>query len=134
MQVPRNFEGAFDRLFPLAENTARAVVIDPATAEKVAVETMARARLRWDRVGATSDPTAWVLRTAMALADRAGPKPVGPPETEKRSPHQLLETVKQRADRLRARRRFVTIGAVVVLVASAATAAISLRSQSPSKH
>jgi len=130
--VPANFEAAFDRLFALAENTARAVVIDPATAEKVAVETMARARSRWDRVGATGDPTAWVLRTAMALADKAGPKPVGSDEAV-RSPKEQLELVQWRSDRLRTRRKAAVIALVAVLLGSAVIAAIALTSSSGSK-
>lgn len=132
MPLPANFEAAFDRLFPLAENTARAVVIDPATAEKVAVETMARARSRWDRVGATGDPTAWVLRVAMALADKEGPKPVGP-AMPPRSPRQQLDLVRKRADRLRARRRAAAIGLEAVLLGAAVTAAVALTSSSGSK-
>lgn len=134
MPVPTNFEAAFDRLFPLAENTARAVVIDPATAEEVAVETLARARYRWDRVGEVGDPTAWVLRTAMALADKEGPKPARLGNASRRSPKQLLELVERRADRLRARRRAAIIGLVVVLIASAATAAAAVTSRSGSRH
>ena len=132
MPLPANFEAAFDRLFPLAENTARAVVIDPATAEKVAVETMARARSRWDRVGAMGDPTAWVLRVAMTLADKTGPKPVGPPMPP-RSPRQQLDLVQKRADRLRARRRAAVVGLAAVLLGAAVTAAIALTSPSGSK-
>ena len=133
MPVPTNFEAAFDRLFPLAENTARAVVIDPVTAEKIAVETLARAKSRWDRVGSSGDPTAWVLRTAMALADRSGPKPVAP-EPPRRSPREQLERVNRRAERLRARRRAGVIALVALLLGSAVTAAIALTSPSGSKN
>lgn len=133
MQAPGNFETAFDRLFPLAENTAKAVVVDPTAAENIAVETLARACVRWDKVGAVGDPTAWVLRTAMALADKTGPKPVGELQAPRRSPHELLELVQRRAERLRTRRRAAIIATVAVLVAAAVTAAISLTSPSSKK-
>lgn len=133
MPAPTNFETAFDRLFPLAENTARAVVIDGATAEKVAIETLARARARWDRIGSAGDPTAWVLRTAMALADKEGPKPAAPGDLPRHSPKQLLELVQRRAARLQARRKAAIIGLVVLLVGSAVTAAVALTSPSRSK-
>jgi len=129
--TPKNFEAAFDRLFPLAENTARAVVIDPGAAEKIAVETLARAKARWDRVGAADDPTAWVLRMAMALADKTGPKPVGA-EPPRRSPKEQLERVQSRAERIRARRKVGVIALVALLVGAAVTAAIALTSPSSS--
>src|SRR5581483_5047019 len=129
MAIPTNFEAAFDRLFPLAENTARAVVIDPVTAEKIAVETMARANARWDHVGAADDPTAWVLRTAMALADKSGPRPIAA-EPPRRSPREQLERVLRRSNQLRTRRRAGIIALAALLVASAVTAAIALTSPS----
>src|SRR5438105_6571364 len=93
---------------------------------------MARARSRWDRVGATSDPTAWVLRMAMALADKEGPKPVGP-AAPPRSPRQQLDVVQKRAQRLRAQRRAAVIALVAALLGSAVTAAVALSSSSGSK-
>ena len=130
MATPAYFEAAFDRLFPLAENTARAVVVDAGTAENVAIESLARALARWDHVGALGDPTAWVLRTAMALADKQGPQRVVDLQVQHRSPHELLELVQRRGGQLKSRRRVAIIGAVAVLVGSGMAAALSLTSSS----
>jgi hypothetical protein len=74
-----------------------------------------------------------VLRTAMALADKSGPKPVAA-EPPRRSPKEQLERAERRANQLRTRRRAGVIALVAVLVGAAVTAAIALTSPSSSKR
>lgn len=132
MAIPLDFEAAFDRLFPLAENTIRAVVIDPVTSQRLAVESLARTKVRWNRFGPDIDPTAWVLRTAMTLADSSGPKTARAVPPQHRD--ELLEEVRQRAAQLQSRRRRAALGLVALLVAAAVTTVIALTSSSSSRN
>ena len=62
------FEEAFDRLFPRAFRLARRIVGDPASAEDVAAESLARAYAQWPRVSSLPHCDGWVLRVAANLA------------------------------------------------------------------
>lgn len=63
-----DFDGAFDDLFPRAHRLARRIVGDPAAAEDIAAEALARAYARWPKVSALPWRDAWVLRVAANLA------------------------------------------------------------------
>jgi RNA polymerase sigma-70 factor (sigma-E family) len=80
------FEQAFDSLFPRAYHLARRVLGDPAAAEDVAAEALARAYARWGRLAGLPHRDGWVLRVASNLAvdelrrrsRRQQPPPVAP--------------------------------------------------------
>lgn len=63
-----DFTAAFDDLFPRAFRLARRIVGDPAVAEDVAAEALARAYARWAKVSELPWRDGWVLRVASNLA------------------------------------------------------------------
>jgi len=90
-----HFDDAFDRLFRVAYRAAFRILASREDAEDVAIEALARASARWERLGPEPDP--WVTRVAVNLAldlwrrrgraarhDRserhAAPPPPGPPD------------------------------------------------------
>lgn len=62
------FEGAFDNLFPRAFRLARRILGDPAAAEDVAAEALARTYAHWNKVASLPYRDGWVLRVATNLA------------------------------------------------------------------
>jgi RNA polymerase sigma factor (sigma-70 family) len=62
------FEEAFDDLFRRAFRVARRILGDPATAEDVAAEAMARAYAHWRKIGDEPWREGWVVRVATNLA------------------------------------------------------------------
>ncbi len=66
--VPRDFETAFERLFPRAELLALRILGNQAEAEDVAAEALARAYARWSRLRELPYVDGWVLRVAANLA------------------------------------------------------------------
>jgi len=65
--APR-FEDEFDRLFGRAFAVARRLTGDPAAAEDIAAEALARTYARWHRVRSFEYRDAWVARVATNLA------------------------------------------------------------------
>jgi RNA polymerase sigma-70 factor (sigma-E family) len=63
-----DFESAFDRLFARAYVHARRLVGDPAVAEDLAAEALARTYVHWRRVRGYDHLDAWVLRVVTNLA------------------------------------------------------------------
>jgi RNA polymerase sigma-70 factor (sigma-E family) len=59
-----SFDDFFRRMLPRAVNTARRVTGDPWTAEDCAVEALAKAHVRWSRVGELPWKDAWLLKVA----------------------------------------------------------------------
>ncbi|HEV8066033.1 MAG TPA: sigma factor, partial [Acidimicrobiales bacterium] len=57
-----SFDDFFARMLPRAISLARRVTGDPWTAEDVAVEAMAKAHVRWTRVGSLDWRDAWLLK------------------------------------------------------------------------
>jgi RNA polymerase sigma factor (sigma-70 family) len=70
MDGPRDdaFEQAYDALFARAASLAYRMLGDPAAAEDVAAEALARAFARWPRVAALPYRDGWVLKVATNLA------------------------------------------------------------------
>lgn len=70
---PGDFESFFRAVLPRTVAAARRVTGDRAAAEDAAVEALARAHLRWPRVGALPWREGWVLKVAVneALRQRA---------------------------------------------------------------
>ena len=68
MRASTGFEEAFDDLFIRAARVARRIVGDPATAEDVAAEAMARAYAHWRKIGDQPWREGWVVRVATNLA------------------------------------------------------------------
>jgi RNA polymerase sigma-70 factor (ECF subfamily) len=62
------FDEAFESLYPLARSLARHLLPTLSDAEDAAAEALARALVRWDRVGALPYRTAWVLRVTTNVA------------------------------------------------------------------
>jgi RNA polymerase sigma-70 factor (sigma-E family) len=62
------FEEEFDRLFDRAFAVSRRLLGDPATAEDIAAEALARTYARWGRVRTFEYRDAWVARVATNLA------------------------------------------------------------------
>lgn len=69
------FEGFFRSVFPRAVVLAWRISGDRSTAEDAAVEALARAHVRWRRLGAESWAEAWVMRVTINEAIRALPRP-----------------------------------------------------------
>ncbi|HVX43146.1 MAG TPA: sigma-70 family RNA polymerase sigma factor [Mycobacteriales bacterium] len=63
-----SFTVAFPELFPRARALAQRILGDRALAEDVAAEAMARAYVRWDRIGGSPARSGWVLRVTSNLA------------------------------------------------------------------
>lgn len=64
----QDFERFFDSAFHDAQRASRRLVGNPAVAEDIAAEAMARACTRWDRVGALAWREAWVMRVTVNLS------------------------------------------------------------------
>lgn len=62
------FEEAFDGLFRRAFLVGRRILHDPASAEDVAAEAMARAYARWGKIGEQPWREGWVVRVTTNLA------------------------------------------------------------------
>lgn len=62
------FEAVFDELFPAAQKVARRIVGDPALAEDIAAEALARTYARWKQVADLPYRNAWILKVAGNLA------------------------------------------------------------------
>ncbi len=71
------FEAFFRAVFPKAVAVARRVTGDRAAAEDAAIEAMAKAHLRWRRIGPAPWREAWVLR--VAVNEAIGRLPRRPP-------------------------------------------------------
>jgi RNA polymerase sigma factor (sigma-70 family) len=77
-----DFEEAFRDLLPRAVKVAYRILGDVDEAEDAAVEALARAALRWRRVGGLAYRDAWVLRvTANVAVDMARRRRRTPPAT-----------------------------------------------------
>jgi RNA polymerase sigma-70 factor (ECF subfamily) len=68
------FDAFFDEVYPRAWNLARRILGDPALAEDVAAESLARAYARWSRVRALPWRSGWVMKTAARLAIATNPQ------------------------------------------------------------
>ncbi|HEY0521654.1 MAG TPA: sigma factor, partial [Ilumatobacteraceae bacterium] len=68
MATASGFDEAFESLYPLARALARRLLPTLADAEDAAAEALARALVRWDRVGSLPHRTAWVLRVTTNVA------------------------------------------------------------------
>ncbi|MDZ7677513.1 MAG: sigma-70 family RNA polymerase sigma factor [Acidimicrobiales bacterium] len=68
VRAQTGFEEAFDDLFLRAFRVARRILADPATAEDVAAEAMARAFAHWRKIGDQPWREGWVVRVATNLA------------------------------------------------------------------
>lgn len=68
LRAQTDFEEAFDELFGRAFRVARRILHDPATAEDVAAEAMARAFAHWRKIGDQPWREGWVVRVATNLA------------------------------------------------------------------
>ncbi len=68
------FETFFRAVFPKAVAIARRVTGDHAAAEDAAIEAMAKAHSRWQRIGPAPWREAWVLRVAVNEAIRRLPR------------------------------------------------------------
>lgn len=68
------FEAFFRAVFPKAVAVARRVTVDHAAAEDAAIEAMAKAHLRWQRIGSAPWRDRWVLRVAVNEAIRRLPR------------------------------------------------------------
>jgi RNA polymerase sigma-70 factor (ECF subfamily) len=66
--IDEDFTQAFDDLFPRARRLAQRIVGNPTAAEDIAAEALARAYLRWHRLGGLAHRDGWVLRVASNLA------------------------------------------------------------------
>jgi len=69
------FDAYFRHIFPKAVATARRVTGDVDTAQDAAVEALARAYARWQRVAGLEWRDAWVLRVTIHQALRLAPRP-----------------------------------------------------------
>lgn len=67
-RATNSFEEAFDDLFVRAFRVGRRILGDPATAEDVAAEAMARAYAHWRKIGDQPWREGWVVRVATNLA------------------------------------------------------------------
>jgi RNA polymerase sigma-70 factor (sigma-E family) len=68
------FEAFFRAVFPKAVAVARRVTGEHAAAEDAAIEAMAKAHLRWQRIGPAPWRERWVLRVAVNEAIRRLPR------------------------------------------------------------
>lgn len=66
--APDGFHEAFDPLFARAYRVARRIIVDPASAEDVAAETMARAYAHWGKIGKQPWREGWIVRVASNLS------------------------------------------------------------------
>lgn len=75
------FEGFFRTVFPKAVGVAWRISGDRSSAEDAAVESLAKAHVRWRRIGGESWVEAWVMRVTINEAIRAlpGPQPLVSP-------------------------------------------------------
>jgi RNA polymerase sigma-70 factor (sigma-E family) len=71
------FEAFFRAAFPKTVAVARRVTGEHAAAEDAAIEAMAKAHLRWQRIGPEPWRERWVLRVAVNEAIRRLPRAVG---------------------------------------------------------
>ncbi len=71
-----DFDQFFRQIFPKAIVVAQRVTDDRDAAEDAALEALAKAHLRWDRIGREQWRDAWVLRVAINEAIRRLPKPL----------------------------------------------------------
>ncbi len=71
----RDYEAFFRVVFPKAVAVARRVTGENAAAEDAAIEAMAKAHLRWQRIGPAPWRERWVIRVAVNEAIRRLPRP-----------------------------------------------------------
>ena len=76
---PDDFDQFFRTVFPKAVAVARKVTGDRAAAEDAALEALAKAHFRWDRIGPRPWRDAWVLKVAVNEAIRRLPRPTTAP-------------------------------------------------------
>ena len=76
------FGAAFAELYPRARGVAQRILGSVVEAEDAAAEAMARALVKWDRVGALSYRDAWVLRVTANVAIDAARRRRSVPESE----------------------------------------------------
>jgi RNA polymerase sigma factor (sigma-70 family) len=74
-EPPDDFDQFFRRMFPRAVGMALRVTYDRSAAEDAALEALAKAHLRWKRVGGEPWRDVWVLRVAVNEAIRRLPRP-----------------------------------------------------------
>lgn len=67
-RLPAGFDEAFDPLFRRASLVGRRILSDPAAAEDVAAETLARAYASWRKIGDQPWREGWIVRVATNLA------------------------------------------------------------------
>jgi RNA polymerase sigma-70 factor (ECF subfamily) len=78
-----DFDRFFRRVFPKTVAVAQRVTGDRAAAEDAALEALAKAHFRWDKIGAEPYREVWVLRVAVNEAIRRLPRPrMAPPRLE----------------------------------------------------
>jgi len=70
------FEAFFRTAFPKAVGLAWRISGDGSSAEDAAVEALAKAHVRWRRIGAEPWAEAWVMRVTVNEAIRALPRPL----------------------------------------------------------
>jgi RNA polymerase sigma-70 factor (sigma-E family) len=71
------FEAFFRAVFPKAVGVARRVTGEHGAAEDAAIEAMAKAHVRWERIGPEQWRERWVLRVAVNEAIRRLPRATG---------------------------------------------------------
>jgi RNA polymerase sigma-70 factor (sigma-E family) len=82
-----DFDCFFRAIFPKALAVAQRVTGDRAAAEDAALEALAKAHFRWERIGAEQWREVWVLKVAVNEAIRRLPRPrVAPPMLETGDP------------------------------------------------
>jgi RNA polymerase sigma-70 factor (ECF subfamily) len=67
---PTSFASFYQACYPRVFRTAYALLGSVSEAEHVAQETFTRALARWDRISRYDNPTAWLHRVCIRLADR----------------------------------------------------------------
>jgi len=73
-----DFESFFRRVFPRAVGVALRISGDRASAEDAAIEALAKAHLRWRKIGRAPWREAWVVRVTVNEAIRHLPRALGP--------------------------------------------------------
>jgi RNA polymerase sigma factor (sigma-70 family) len=87
------FETFFRAVFPKAVAVARRVTGEQGAAEDAAIEAMAKAHLRWQRIGPAPWRERWVLRVAVNEAIRRLPRAAACASDERTAGSDLAEEV-----------------------------------------
>jgi RNA polymerase sigma factor (sigma-70 family) len=107
--VTADYDDFFREILPRAVSVARRVTGDRASAEDAAVEALARAHLRWQRVGSLPWRDAWVLRVtsheALRQLPKSGPLPPATPAVDEAESVALRQALLDALRRLPTRQR-----------------------------